>query len=252
MLDIDQVILWLRQSGETEAAALLERAEQEPHWVDTAFELHGDREWDVYDIDLKVPADVLRTLDSLPAPCAKIEAAYQELAHSVGCIVRAVNWFPRLPDPVEAASVVELQTIDAPHVRELWRKAVSRVPTDPDGAVTSARSLLEGVCKHVLFDLGVAYSPNADLPQLLDLVMQRLRLSPRHQTDKRLKQALGNVQAVVGAVAALRGQLGDAHAKAPGIPGATVEQAELAVNLAGAVSLFIARERSIHIAQSGA
>jgi hypothetical protein len=148
---------------------------------------------------------------------------------------------PRIPDSAEASPLAELSVIDAPHVRDLWRKAVSRVPTDPSGAVTAARSLLESVCKHILFDRGLSFSPTADLPQLFDAVLQVLQFSPRAQTDRRLRQVAGNIQAVVGGVASLRGDIGDAHGKNPDDPLATPEQAELAVNLAGAIALYVTR-----------
>jgi hypothetical protein len=40
-------------------------------------------------------------------------------------------------------------------VQTVWQRALERRISDPEGAITAARSLLEAVCKHVLDDLGV-------------------------------------------------------------------------------------------------
>jgi len=39
---------------------------------------------------------------------------------------------------------------DWEHVTHEWNKARRRLASDPDGAITSARALLESVCKHIL------------------------------------------------------------------------------------------------------
>ena len=241
MLEAEEVLAWLRQSGDLEAADLLSRLDFTFHWVDLAFEFQGERQWEIHDLSLFAPPDILKSLEKLAGPVGRIESAFRELAGSAGCHIRDVTWMPRIPHAAEVSPLAELSVVDAPHVRDLWVKAVSRVPTDPSGAVTAARSLLESVCKHVLFDRGVPFSSTAELPQLFDAVLQVLSFSPRAQTDRRLRRVAGNVQAVVGGVASLRADLGDAHGKRPDDPTATPEQAELAVNLAGAVALYVTR-----------
>jgi hypothetical protein len=208
-------------------------------------ELYGERDWDIYDVELLVLPDVLSSLNEKEDAMQKVEAAYRDLAPSVGCGVRNVHWLPRVPDVVDTISPVDLSVADAPRVRDLWRKAVARVPVDPGGAVTAARSLLESVCKKVLFDRGIAYSRSAELPQLFDEVLLALSLSPRKQTTQALRKVLGNAQAVVSGVAELRSKLGDAHGQGPDEALATPEQAELAVNLAGAMALFITRAHAL-------
>src|SRR3954452_8435828 len=43
---------------------------------------------------------------------------------------------------------------DTSFIQDVWRNALHRIHEDPDGAITSARSLLESVCKDILEDLG--------------------------------------------------------------------------------------------------
>jgi len=45
-----------------------------------------------------------------------------------------------------------LASFDEAGVREAWRKALERRSSDPEGAITSAKTLLETVCKHIIED----------------------------------------------------------------------------------------------------
>ncbi len=42
-------------------------------------------------------------------------------------------------------------------VHKVWIKALERRHTDPEGAITSARTLLETVCKRVFDEIGMEY-----------------------------------------------------------------------------------------------
>ena len=49
----------------------------------------------------------------------------------------------------------------------IWEKALGRRHTDPDGAITTARTLLETVCKRILDEAGdVRIQAEEDLPAL--------------------------------------------------------------------------------------
>ena len=56
--------------------------------------------------------------------------------------------------PSDSQVSITLQKYDAEGVTIAWEKALSRRISDPDGAITSARTLLEEVCKHILEDIG--------------------------------------------------------------------------------------------------
>lgn len=47
-----------------------------------------------------------------------------------------------------------MSRIDAEHVGIAWTKVIERRSSDPEGAVTMARTLLESVCKHILDEAG--------------------------------------------------------------------------------------------------
>src|SRR4051794_12896068 len=49
--------------------------------------------------------------------------------------------------PVDAPAADVLASFDPESVHGLWEKALARRETDPEGAITAARTLLETVCK---------------------------------------------------------------------------------------------------------
>lgn len=142
-------------------------------------------------------------------------------------------------DPLGPMMELQLQGLGSEDVADVWRKAVARCAHDPDGAVTSARGLLESVCKHVLEDLGIEYRPSDDLPQLYSAVARELNLAPSQHTEKLFKQILGGCHAVVEGLGALRNRMSDAHGSGRGAVRPARRHAELAVNLAGSMATYI-------------
>jgi hypothetical protein len=141
--------------------------------------------------------------------------------------------------PGDLLAGLTLEKLDSEHVHDAWRKALARRESDPDGAITVARSLVESVCKAILDGSGTAYDDHADLPKLYALVARHLNLSPATHTEQLFKQILGGCQTVVEGLAALRNRLGDSHGKGQRGLKPAPRHAELAVNLAGAMATFL-------------
>ena len=120
-----------------------------------------------------------------------------------------------------------------------WQKCLERRDTDPEGAITAARTMLESCCKCILDERGVKLKGTEDLPKLYGLVAEQLRLSPSLHDEKVFKQILGGCHSVVEGLGTLRNRLGDAHGKGSRPVRPTVRHAQLAVNLAGAMSTFL-------------
>ncbi len=135
-----------------------------------------------------------------------------------------------------------LQTFDAAEVHRVWSKAISRCEQDPEGAVTSARTLLESVCMYVLDGIDAntpLYGPGDDLPKLYRLTAEKLNLAPSQHTEQVFKQLLGGCVTVVEGVGAIRNRLGDAHGKGRRPVRIAARHAHLVVNLSGAMALYL-------------
>lgn len=157
------------------------------------------------------------------------------------------NEFARLLEFLEAGSKTPsdqtvsevLKRFSAESVHIVWTKALDRRQSDPEGAITAARTLLETVCKHILDEKGIQYTNKTDLPQLYHLVSVELNLSPSQYTEDVFKQILGGCSSIVNGLGTLRNRLGDAHGQGKKPVRPAPRHAELAVNLAGSVALFL-------------
>jgi len=154
--------------------------------------------------------------------------------------------------PVDQSASEVLERFDTENVQIIWSKALDRRRTDPEGAITTARTLLETVCKHILDYEGVSYNEKkTDLPKLYHLVANELNLSPSQHTEKIFKQILGGCSSVVNGLGALRNQLGDAHGQGKKSVRPAPRHAELAVNLAGSVAIFLIETWETHKRDAG-
>ena len=68
--------------------------------------------------------------------------------------------------PIDKVASDAFVSVDPDGVRLAWRKALDRRVRDPEGAITSARTLLETVIKHVLEKCDEEYDDKAELPKL--------------------------------------------------------------------------------------
>ena len=125
-------------------------------------------------------------------------------------------------------------------IHRAWQKALERKSHDPDGAITMARSIIESVCKHILHDRGVSFDENRiELSDLYKATAKELNMSPEQHSEQVFKQILGGCSGVVNGLGTLRNKHGDAHGDKPKSAKPKKRHAELAVNLAGAMALFL-------------
>jgi len=144
------------------------------------------------------------------------------------------------PMPPTDASVTQgLRGLGPDYICIAWEKALRRRATDPDGAITAARSLLESTLKHVLHEANVRYAAKDDLPKLYRKAADVLELAPDGQASELLRRIAGGCRTVVEGLGALRNRVSDAHGRAPDSVPIGPRHAELAVALAGALSLFL-------------
>lgn len=144
---------------------------------------------------------------------------------------------------IDAATVA----LNADSVTAAWTKALARRSSDPEGAITAARSLLESVCKTILEDRGVEYHDrNDDLPKLYKRVSKALNLAPSEHTEDQFKAILGGCTTVVNGLGSVRNRTSDAHGQGRKAYRPAGRHAGLAVNLAGGMALFLIETHEAH------
>ena len=132
-----------------------------------------------------------------------------------------------------------LKILNSEYIGQIWTKALQRKDTDPDGAITIARTLIESVLKHILEEFNINYPRNVELHELYRLVSNELNLSPEQHDEKLFKQILGSCTGIISGLGNLRNNMGDAHGKGKTLYQPNERHAELAVNLAGTMCLFL-------------
>ncbi|MDS1138764.1 abortive infection family protein [Nitratireductor indicus] len=144
-----------------------------------------------------------------------------------------------LGSPSDDAISQALAEFDTETVHARWTQALDRRDTDPAGAITLARTLLEDVCKWIIIEAGETYEEKDDLPVLYRKLAKILNLAPDGHTEPVFKQILGSCQSVVESLGSLRNKISDAHSPGPKKVKPAARHAQLAVNLSGTMATFL-------------
>ncbi len=140
---------------------------------------------------------------------------------------------------INQSTTKTIEKFNQEYISTEWEKAISRMKNDPEGAITTARTLIETTCKCILDSLTVEYEENLDLPKLYKLTAKNLNLAPDQHTEQIFKQILGGCQSIVDGLGSLRNKLSDAHGKQGKQVKPKSRHAQLAVNLAGIMTTFL-------------
>jgi hypothetical protein len=123
-------------------------------------------------------------------------------------------------------------------INSYWRKIIERSESDPEGAITASKSMLESTLKYVLDEEKVKYKKSDDLPTLYKKAKKVINLDPDNHNMQTFKQILTGVTAVVQGFGSLRNDYGDAHGKNEQSYIPEQRHAELVINLTGSLCSF--------------
>ncbi len=139
----------------------------------------------------------------------------------------------------ESLSNKQLSNLDANTIHNEIQKGLKRIKTDPEGAITLARTILESTCKFIATQKEITYTDKDDLSIIYKNIAKELNLSPDQHNEDIFKQILGGCSGIVSGLGALRNRFGDAHGKGVVKIKPMPRHAELAVNLAGTMAVFL-------------
>jgi hypothetical protein len=142
------------------------------------------------------------------------------------------------PEPAPMTGPISLETAA---VRAAWERALGRSLSDPDGAIMAAHTLIEGLCRRVLDDAGASWGRKDDLPKLYGKAAKVLKIGPSHRARKAMRPVFeGCTDVVLGLLALPVGDRDPSRRGGKKPVRAAPRHAQLAVNLAGALALFLA------------
>lgn len=153
-----------------------------------------------------------------------------------GSLERIRSWLGQGKSPVSKLTAAPVTWAG---VNDAWKKAADRVTTDAAGAITSARTLLETVCFHILEARGVSVEASGDLQRLYRLTSRSLSVSPDQQSEDLFRQVMGGCATIANGLASMRNKFSDAHGRGSTGIDAGVRHARLAVNSACTLALFL-------------
>lgn len=199
---------------------------------------------------------LFRFLEEVTSPLTQSPNAQTELATAINehlrhdgyrlFIARRLSGSPvyevqpaALGSPADDGISQALADFEPDTVAARWTQALDRRDTDPEGAITLARTLLEDVCKWIIAEAGTTYEEKDDLPVLYRKLAKILNLAPDAHTEPVFKQILGSCQSVVESLGSLRNKIGDAHSPGPKKVKPAARHAQLAVNLSGTMATFL-------------
>jgi hypothetical protein len=112
MIEIGQVVRWLKDSGQDEAAGLAKQCSLNWTWATLMSEVHGDRDYDMWDVSIEAPAQALRAVrEHNTTLAATIEAAIRDLCDATkDNIIGSLRWVPKI-SPVTRPSEQEITEV---------------------------------------------------------------------------------------------------------------------------------------------
>ena len=133
---------------------------------------------------------------------------------------------------------------DANHMLTQIERIEAAIEPDPDLAIGSAKELVESCCKTILADRNQPVPKNVDLPKLVKLVMQELKLLPEDIPDSAkgadtIKRLLSNLSSAVQGLAEIRNLYGSGHGKHGRTSSVKPRHAKLAVGAATTLVVFL-------------
>ena len=117
-------------------------------------------------------------------------------------------------------------------------------PSDPPLAISSAKSIIEATCKHVLRDLGTPYDERSDIPTLVKSAQKALKthpdtVAPTAKGRETIVRVLSNLSQVAVGIAELRNEYGTDHGRTRPTGGLGTRHAHLAAGVAHTYCYFL-------------
>ena len=156
------------------------------------------------------------------------------IRQSLKSLFELIETEPQGEIPLKAPS-----DITPDYIREEWEKAIDRKASDPRGAITSARTLLEATCKHILTKHNITYAEGTELPKLYGFCASALSLHPSQHTEDVFKEILSGIMSVVKGMGSMRNKLGDAHASKIASPKPASRHSAFAVHISCSLAMFL-------------
>lgn len=148
---------------------------------------------------------------------------------------------PELPDLFPIIEVKRIQSLDLDLINEQIQKCNEKISNDDfNGAITNARTLIEGICIFIIESNGAKIVEHGNLIKLYKQASSFLNMDPSKHAEVSLRQITQGCVSIVSGIASLRNKAGDVH----GIEKDKIfkpkrRHAQFIVNIAFSISEFL-------------
>src|SRR4051812_46479659 len=120
MVEIEEVVRWLKDSGEDQAARLARNCSLNWTWASILSEVHGDRDYDMWDVSIEAPAQVLKAVrEDKTSLAMTIETAVRDLCDATeNNIIGSLRWVPKV-SPMTRASENEITEVTRREIADI-------------------------------------------------------------------------------------------------------------------------------------
>ena len=127
--------------------------------------------------------------------------------------------------------------------KQVTRMEVS-LANEPDLAIGTAKEFVETVCKTILMERGIGIPKDVKMPALVKLTVTSLPVVPSGIEEparwkKKTCRLVNNLSSIGWSLAELRNAFGTGHGRPAGNMGLDTHHAQLAVQMATAVGVFL-------------
>lgn len=149
-----------------------------------------------------------------------------------------------IENPAIQAAKSCLVEINDSYLSQQIQRMESGIDNDPALAISTAKALVETICKTIILKRTGDCPENANMNQLAQQVGELLSLTPKGipneaKAAKTIKAILGNLSAIIGGIAELRNKYGVDHGKVAGTKGLGPRHAKLVVGMASTIAIFL-------------
>ncbi|MBS3630569.1 abortive infection family protein [Staphylococcus aureus] len=131
------------------------------------------------------------------------------------------------------------EKFDIEYVLKECNRIEKEVLTDPEDAITSAKSMVESTLKHILDSEGEKFNNNETVRVLYRKVSSIMNLSPGAHNENTFKTILSGMINVINGLDEVRNEYGDAHGKSKKNYRPETRHALLAINAARTITEFL-------------
>ncbi|MDK4074936.1 abortive infection family protein [Staphylococcus pseudintermedius] len=128
---------------------------------------------------------------------------------------------------------------DVEYVLKECNRIEKEAQTDPEDAITSAKSMVESTLKYILDSEGEQFNNNETLRVLYKKVSNIMNLSPSGHNENTFKTILSGMINVINGLDEVRNEYGDAHGKSKKNYKPESRHAFLAINAARTITEFL-------------